>query len=197
VLQRFRESAGPVRAGEVVLEIGDTGRIEAEIEVLSADAVRIAPGTPVRLHRWGGEQPLEGRVQRVEPGGFTKVSALGVEEQRVRVIVDVPSPGPAADAAQPRIALGDGYRVEGEFAVWQGEDVLQVPASALFRDGDAWALYRLEAGRAQLVRVRIGHIGEQAAQVLGGIEAGAPVVLYPGEAISDGARIAAREAATE
>ena len=182
VLQRARESAGPVRTGELLLELGDTARLEAVVEVLSADAVRISPGSSVRLHRWGGEQPLAARVQRVEPGGFTKVSALGVEEQRVRVVVDI-------DTGQDTGRLGDGYRVEGEFALWRSDDALTVPTSALFRDGEDWGVFRVEDGRARRVPVRLGAIGSDAAEVLDGLAQGDRVVLYPPEALGDGTKL--------
>ena len=186
VLARQRESAGPVRAGEVLVELGDTGRLEAVVEVLSADAVRIAAGSAASLHRWGGEQPLAGRVQRVEPGGFTKVSALGVEEQRVRVIVDIAE-------GQDTARLGDGYRVEGEFVLWQSADARAGPGRARVRVGQDWAVFPIAGGRAERVRVQLGAIATEAAQVLSGLAAGDRVILYPAEAIGDGSRVTVRE----
>ena len=142
VLKIVRRSEGVVAAGETLIEIGDPNALEVEVDVLSSDAVRIAPGALVRFWRWGGEGDLLGRVRVVEPAGFTKISALGVEEQRVWVIADLTSP------PEQWQRLGDGYRVEASFVLWQGEDVLQVPAGALFRQGDEWAAFVFANGRA-------------------------------------------------
>ncbi|MBL8238706.1 MAG: HlyD family efflux transporter periplasmic adaptor subunit, partial [Bryobacterales bacterium] len=142
VIKVIRESEGVVSAGEALLEVGDARAIEILVEVLSADAVKIVPGMRVLLERWGGPKALEARVRVVEPGGFTKVSALGVEEQRVRVVADLVSPeGEWA-------ALGDGYRVEASFVLWEGANVLQIPANALFRAGEGWAVFVVEGGVA-------------------------------------------------
>ncbi|MBS1246907.1 MAG: Secretion protein HlyD, partial [Proteobacteria bacterium] len=144
VLSILRQSEGVVAPGQALVEVGDPAALEVEIEVLSADAVRIQPGMPVEFSRWGGPDPLQGRVRVVEPTGFTKISALGVEEQRVRIIADITTP------TDTWSRLGDGYRVEADFILWQGEDVLQVPASALFRHGDGWAVFRHDGTRARL-----------------------------------------------
>ena len=184
VLQRHVESAGLVPAGQPVLVIGDLDELEVVVEALTADAVRVSPGTPVELLRWGGVAPLQGRVHTIEPGGFTKVSALGVEEQRTLIVVAIDTP-----VAQ-RSSLGDGYRVEAGFLVWHSPDTLRVPTAALFRDGPAWAVYVIEGGRARLHRLEIGAIGEDAAQVLSGLTAGTRVVLYPGDAMREGLRVA-------
>lgn len=186
VIRRFIESETPVRTGQAVLEIGDPQALEVVVETLTADAVRIAPGSEVRLLRWGGPAPLRGRVQRIEPGGFTKVSALGVEEQRVLVVVTLEDP------PQRRPALADGFRVEAEFVVWGGDSVLTVPTAALFRDGLHWAVYAVESGRARLRHVRLGHVGENAAELREGLREGAQVVLYPGDRVRDGVRVAGR-----
>lgn len=184
VLQRFLESEGPVQAGQALLEIGDPADLEVEVEILSADAVRIAAGTPVQLLRWGGETVLPGRVRIIEPGAFTKVSALGVEEQRVRAIVAFePSP-------TDRARLGDGYRVEARFQVWHEDAVLQLPIAALFRDGQTWAVYAVENGRARLRPVSLGRFGENSAQLRSGLAEGDTVVLYPGDKVRDGRRVA-------
>lgn len=143
IIRRLVEGPAPVMVGTPVLEIGDPSDLELVVEVLSTQAVALRPDTPARVLRWGGEGELEARVRRVEPGGFTKISALGVEEQRVRVILD-----PAGDPGSWR-ALGDGYRVEVAFITWQADDVLRVPASALFRQEGAWFLYAVEDGRAR------------------------------------------------
>ncbi|MBS0312498.1 MAG: HlyD family efflux transporter periplasmic adaptor subunit, partial [Proteobacteria bacterium] len=186
VLRLQHESEGPVAAGQPLLELGNPESLEAEVEVLSTDAVKIASGSRVVLDRWGGNPPIEGRVRVVEPGGFTKISALGVEEQRVRVIVDFTSPREAW------ARLGDGYRVEARFVLWQGQDVLQLPTSALFRNGKGWAAFRLEGSRARLTPVEIGQRAGLATQVLSGLKAGDRVVAHPDETIRDGVRVKPR-----
>ncbi|MCB1035712.1 MAG: HlyD family efflux transporter periplasmic adaptor subunit, partial [Acidobacteria bacterium] len=150
VLRRLRESEAVVAAGEPLLEVGDPAQLEIVADFLSRDAVSIRPGQRVILDEWGGEKPLEGVVRRVEPAGFLKISALGVEEQRVNVIVDFKDP------RERWQTLGDGYRVLVEVVLWEGENVLQVPVSALFRQGDDWAAFVLEGGRAHQVKVEIG-----------------------------------------
>lgn len=186
VLKLVRESEGAVRAGEPLLEIGNPESLEVEVEVLSTHAVKIAPNSRVILDRWGGDRAVEGRVRVVEPTGFTKISALGVEEQRVRVIVDFTT---ARDAWQ---RLGDGYRVEARFVIWEGDNVLQLPASALFRQGEGWAAFTLEDGRARLKPVEVGQRAGLRAQVLSGLEKGERVITHPDDKISDGARVKLR-----
>lgn len=183
VLRRPLESATPVPLGEVLMEIGDPALLEIEAEVLSTDAVRLAPDMPARVLRWGGQGVLDARITRVEPGGFTKVSALGVEEQRTRVILDFDSP------RERWAALGDAYRVEVEFIVQQESGVLQLPGSALFRAGDGWAVYRLEDGRARRTPVQVGLRSATAAQVLQGLKEGDRVVVQPDDRIVDGTRL--------
>jgi HlyD family secretion protein len=183
VLAVHHESQGVVRAGEDLLTVGNPASLEVVVEVLSADAVRIRPGMPVRFHAWGGDTPLEGRVRRVEPSGFTEVSALGVEEQRVRVIADITSP------FDEWRRLGDAYRVEAEFILWSGEDVLQIPAIAVFRDGDGHAVYVIRDGVARRQAVEIGHRGGLAVEIRGGLAAGDAVVLQPGDAVEHGVRV--------
>lgn len=183
VLRRLVESAGPVPAGQALLEIGDPSAIEVVAEVLTADAVRIGPGTEVRFTRWGGEGALQGMVRVVEPGGFTKVSALGVEEQRVLVVCDL-SP---ADTLRAR--LGDGFRLEAQFLLWQSPSTLSVPTAALFHDQGQWAVYVLQDGRARLRRIELGPIGEDAAALRSGLAEGEQVVLYPGESVHEGDRV--------
>ena len=187
ILKVEHECEGPVRTGEPLLEVGDPGALEVEVDVLSADAVRIKPGMPVQFDRWGGEQPLEGVVRIVEPVGFTKISALGVEEQRVLVISDFVSP--AAQWAR----LGDGYRVEARFVLWQDPEVLQVPASSLFRYRDGWALFVIEDGRAQRRRVDVGQRNGLIAQILEGVEPGESVIIHPSDEVEDGRRIKQRK----
>lgn len=183
VLGVMRESEGDVARGQALLEIGDIRSLEVVADVLSADAVRIAPGTEVAFERWGGPEPLKGRVRLVEPVGETKVSALGVEEQRVWVVCDIVSP-PGQWAR-----LGDGYRVEAVFTVWKAEDVLQVPDSALFRHGDGWAVFVVRDGRAELAPVRAGHRNGLRAEILSGLEPGDRVAIHPGDQLSPGVRV--------
>ena len=187
VLRVYRESEGTVQAGEPLLDIGNAGNLEVRVEVLSSDAVRIRPGMRVLFKRWGRDEPLEGRVRRVEPAGFTKISSLGVEEQRVLVIADITSP--------PEIwrALGDGYRLEAHFVIWEGKDILQVPASALFRSEKGWAVFAEEEGRARLRPVAVGQKTGLTAELLSGLKENDRVVAYPDDAIHDGARIRQRK----
>lgn len=183
VLQLHHESEGVVTTGEALLEIGDPQALEVAVDVLSADAVRIRPGTPVEFHRWGGELPLDGVVRSIEPTGFTKVSALGVEEQRVWVIADLTTPRELWQQ------LGDGYRVEAHFILWQEQAVLQVPASALFRHTDGWAVFAVVAGRARLTVVRTGRNNGLATQILAGVKAGDSVIVHPDDRVRDGVRV--------
>ena len=184
VLAIHHESEGVVVTGEDLLEIGDPAALEVAVDVLSADAVRIRPGGAVEFRRWGGEQPLDGVVRVVEPTGFTKISALGVEEQRVWVIADIISPRELWQQ------LGDGYRVEAHFILWEGEDVLQLPASALFRHAGGWAAFAIRDGKARRVDVEIGHSNGLVTQVLSGIEAGEVVIAHPDDRVEDGVRVA-------
>ncbi len=188
VLKRLRESESVVPVGDPLLEIGDPARIEIVADLLSTDAVRVSPGQRVLIEQWGGSRTLEGRVRRVEPSGFMKVSALGVEEQRVNVLVDFDG---GADAAK---ALGDGYRVEVRVVIWQEDDVLTVPVGALFRRGDGWAAFVIENGVARLRSVRLGQRSDTQAQILEGLSLGQVVVLHPPDALADGMRVAVRGA---
>ncbi|UCE89194.1 MAG: HlyD family efflux transporter periplasmic adaptor subunit [Pseudomonadota bacterium] len=186
ILKVYRESEGVVNPGDPVVEIGDSTALEVEVDVLSADAVLIGPGTEVRFHRWGGDIPLDGSVNVVEPTGFTKISALGVEEQRVLVIADIISP------TELWTRLGDGYRVEASFVIWQDDDVLQVPNSALFRGNDGWAVFVDDGGHARARTVRINHRNGLMAEVLEGITEGETVVVHPSDAVRNGVRIRQR-----
>ncbi|MGB5586288.1 MAG: HlyD family efflux transporter periplasmic adaptor subunit [Gammaproteobacteria bacterium] len=183
VLDLIRESEGVVSPGQPLVEIGDPAALEIEVDVLSADAVRITSGTEVEFHRWGGDAPLEGVVRVVEPRGFTKISALGVEEQRVLVISDIVSPRETWER------LGDGYRVEAEFIIWQEPDVLKVPAGALFRMGDAWAVYIFDDGQARLRQIGVGRRSGLEVQVLTGLESGQTVIVHPSDDVADGVRV--------
>jgi HlyD family secretion protein len=186
VLRLLRESEGVVASGESLVELGDPTALEVEVDVLSSDAVRIAPGTRVVFHRWGGEGALDGVVRVVEPTGFTKISALGVEEQRVLVISDITSP------AEDWSRLGDGYRVEASFVLWHEDDVLQVPASALFRHKGSWATFVHEDGRAVLTPVTSGARNGLQVQILAGLEEGTEVVIHPGDDVAPGGAIKTR-----
>lgn len=185
VLKILHESEGAVAPGTALLELGNPRSLEVATDVLSEDAVRIHPGTPVVYERWGGAE-LRGVVTRVEPVAFTQVSALGVEEQRVRVLSDITSP-----PAQWR-SLGDGYRVDTRFVLWRGNDVLQVPASAVFRHGDGWAVFAVRDGRARLQRVELGQRNGLSDQILDGLGVGAKIVMHPDDTIHEGVRVRAR-----
>ncbi len=183
VLSRQRQSAGVVQAGEPILMVGDLASLEVEVDVLSPDAVRLRPGMRVELERWGGDSLLPGRVRRVEPAGFTRYSALGVEEQRVWVIVDF-------DAGREQWQLlGDAFRVEARFILWEADNILQVPASALFRDSDGWALYVIANGRAIRRAVTPGQRSGLMAEILDGLDEGEQVILHPGQDMADGSRV--------
>lgn len=186
VLRRMRQSEGAIHAGEGVLSIGRLESLEVEVDVLSADAVRLRPGMAVELERWGGEESLPGRVRQVEPAGFTRVSALGVEEQRVWVKVEL------VGEREQWAALGDAYRVEARFILWRGDEVLQAPASALFRDGSGWATYVIEDGEARLRQVEAGRRSGLSREILSGLQQGERVVLHPGGDIQDGSRVRQR-----
>ena len=190
VLRVARESASVIAAGAEIMSIGDPENLEVVVEMLSTEAVQVDPGDEVILEDWGrGEQVLRGRVRLVEPYGFLKVSALGVEEQRVNVIVDFT--GPSSEWS----TLGHGFRVEAAVITWQANDVLKVPVAALFRRGGDWAVFRIVDGEARLTTVAIGRDNGSVAQVLSGLEAGDRVVLYPGEQVADGVSVRLREAA--
>ncbi|MEM9594826.1 MAG: HlyD family efflux transporter periplasmic adaptor subunit [Acidobacteriota bacterium] len=187
VLRRLRESETVVPAGEALLEVADPARLEIVSDFLSTDAVRIEPGLEVLIEQWGGDRSLHGEVRRVEPSGFTKVSALGVEEQRVNVIIDFDDPRDAWSR------LGDGFRVEVRVVVWQEDEVLKIPTSALFRDTEgAWAVYRVEGGVASITSVEVGRRNGLEAQVLSGLGEGDRVVVHPSDDVVDGSPVAAR-----
>lgn len=186
VLRRLRESEAVVPAGETLLELGNLDTLEIVSDMLSTDAVRVEPGQPVIIDRWGGGAPMQGTVRRVEPGGFTKISALGVEEQRVNVIVDFDD---RKDAASK---LGDGYRVEVRVIVWQADDTLKVPISSLFRHEGSWAVFTVEEGRAVVTPIQIGERSDLEAQVLGGVADGERIIEYPGDTIDPGTMVEER-----
>jgi HlyD family secretion protein len=183
VLERFFQSARAVQPGEPIMVVGDPAALEVEVDVLSSDAVRLEPGMMVLLERWGFPAPLEARVRRIEPRGFTKFSALGVEEQRVLVIVDITSP------RQLWERLGDAYRVIARFILWEADDVIRVHTSALFRHGPGWAVFVAEEGRARLRQVETGRRGELMTEVLSGLQPGEAVIVHPDAELEDGRRI--------
>ncbi|MEQ6917607.1 efflux RND transporter periplasmic adaptor subunit [Halomonas aquatica] len=187
VLERFRCCEGTVEAGQPILEIGRLADMEVLVDLLSMDAVRLQSGMKVRITGWGGTA-LSGTVRRIEPAGFTRTSALGVDEQRVPVVIDF-----AEETDPAALGLGTGFRVEVEFLIWQGDDVLQIPTSALFRDDGRWAAYVVEDDRARLRQLEIGRQSGLASQVLSGIEEGARVVTHPGDALTDGAAVTSEE----
>ena len=185
VLRRLRESEAIVPAGEPLLEVADPAELEIVSDLLSTDAVKIRPGQKVLIEQWGEARALRGRVRRVEPSGFTKISALGVEEQRVNVVIDF------EDVHEAWEALGDAYRVEVRVVVWEG-DVLKTPTSSLFRRGQAWAVYTVRDGTATLRLVEVGQRNSLEAEVLTGLERGEQVIVHPSDAIDDGIAVVAR-----
>ena len=187
VLRRLRESETFVPAGDPLIEMGDEGQLEIVSDLLSTDAVRIKPGARAIVEQWGGEKTLAARVRRIEPSGFMKISALGVEEQRVNVVLDFVEASPAA-----RPSLGDGYRVEVRIVVWEAPSVLTVPTGALFRKGDQWAVYVVDDGRAHRTLLELGHQTGQYAEVVSGLAEGARVIVHPGDTLVDGARVRER-----
>jgi HlyD family secretion protein len=183
VLRVFEESARAISAGTPLLELGDPTDLEVVIEVLSRDAATITPGTRVLLDQWGGESPLDAVVRLVEPAGFLKISALGVEEQRVNVIADIVTP------LDQRRGLGDNFRVEARIIIWENPEVLKVPSGALFRRGSDWAAFVLENGRAQLRALSVGASSGMDAQILDGLREGDEVIVYPGDRVKEGLRV--------
>ncbi|GGD39769.1 efflux RND transporter periplasmic adaptor subunit [Sinisalibacter lacisalsi] len=187
VLSITNESARMVAAGAPLLSIGPQNDLEITVNLLSTDAVRIAPGARAYVERWGGERALEAQVRKIEPAAFTKVSALGIEEQRVKVLLDFVTP------AEERPALGHNFRVYLRIVEWRGEDVLRLPISALFRDGGDWAVFVVEDETARLTPVEIGRRNTEFAEVLGGIAEGARVITHPSDRVDDGVLVVNRE----
>jgi HlyD family secretion protein len=187
VLKIIQESEAAVQAGTPLMEIGNPLDLEVVADLLSSDAVQVKVGAPVRIDGWGGTS-IRGKVVRIDPAGFLKVSALGIEEQRVRVTIDFAGPPEAWSR------LGHDYRVIVHVVIWSADDALTVPISALFRKGDDWAVFAVENGRALTAIVKIGHRNNRVAEVLGGLTAGSLVVLHPSDRIADGVRVAQRDA---
>jgi HlyD family secretion protein len=186
VFRVLQESASVVAQGTPLLEVADPVDLEIVVDVLTSDAVRIRPGAPVRIEHWGGDAPLDGRVRLVEPSGYTKLSALGVEEQRTNVVVDLTSPSARWQE------LGDGFRVDAGIVVFRADDALKMPASALFRDAEGWAAFVVERGRARKRPVVSPRRSAREAQIEGGVAEGETVILYPTDVIGDGVAVTAR-----
>ncbi len=191
ILQVMQKSETVMAAGAAILEIGDVSNdLEIIAELLSSDAVQVKAGDRVVIDNWGGDHLLGGVVERIEPWGFTKYSALGVEEQRVNVIIGF------ADPLEARESLGHGYRVEAQIVVWEDDDALTAPSSALFRANGGWAVFEVRRGRARLTPVTVTRNNGVIAAIADGLEPGAQVVLYPGPSVEDGVRIVERKSAS-
>jgi HlyD family secretion protein len=186
ILRVHQKSAGVVQAGAPILEVGDPTSLEVVVDLLTTDAVHVQPGTPVRIEEWGGDGTLSGRVRRLEPSAFTRPSALGVDEQRVNVVVALVEP------RERLAALADGYHVEARLVLWEAPDVVRVPLGAVFRRGEGWAAFRLEHGVARLVPVTVGHRGETDVEITSGLVSGAEVAVHPGDRVRDGVRVEPR-----
>jgi len=187
ILRVLQQSESVVAPGVQILEIGDPGDLEVVVELLSSDAVQVKEGADARINAWGGGLSLRGRVRLVEPSGFLKISALGVEEQRVNVIIDF------LDARDKWSSLGHGYRVEADITIWEEQDIIQAPVSALFRERGAWAVFKIVNGRARLTTVEIGLNDGHTAHILSGLNPGDRIIVYPGQMVSDGVRVRRRE----
>jgi HlyD family secretion protein len=182
VLRIIRDSEGPVSVGTPLVEIGDPDDIEIMVDLLSEDAVNVAPGDIVRIRGWGGGT-LSGRVRLIEPYAFTKISALGIEEQRVNVLIDMDGSGRR---------LGHGFRVRTDIVVWSAPDIVRVPMTALFKSGSDWTVYRLQHGRARLTTVQLDHMNGHAAEIVLGLSPGDLVIEHPSRNIADGVRVKRR-----
>jgi HlyD family secretion protein len=183
ILRVLHESEAAVAAGAPIVEIGDPGLLEIVVEMISEDAVKVRPGMPAIITDWGGGEALTARVRQVEPSGFRKVSALGVEEQRVNVLLDFTGP------AEKWAPIADGFRVVAHVEIWRRDNVLRLPMAAMFRNGKGWAVFALRDGRAKLTPVRIGRSNDDYAELQGGLAAGERVILHPGDRISDGVKV--------
>lgn len=187
VFRVYRESEGAVNAGEPLMDLGNSRDLEVRVEVLSSDAVKIKKGTHVLFKRWGNDEPLLGIVRLIEPAGFTKISSLGVEEQRVLVLADITSP------PEKWNVLGDGFRMEAHFIIWEGENILQIPSSALFRSGKDWAVFVADSGKARKRIVEIGQRNGLTAQIISGLKESEKIIAYPDDSISEGTKIKQRK----
>jgi HlyD family secretion protein len=183
ILRVLHEDEAVVPAGESLLEVGDPNQLEILVALISEDAVKVHAGDPARITDWGGTGELAARVRRVEPSGFTKISALGVEEQRVNVLLDFTGP------MRTRAPVADGYRVIANIVIWQRPRVLRLPAASMFRQGSGWAVFVIRGGRARLVPVVVGAVSDDFAELLKGVRAGENVVLHPSDQIHDGTSV--------
>ena len=186
VLRVLQESTKVVQPGDQLIELGDPTDLEIWIDVLTTDAVQIEPEDDISLEHWGGKVPLHARVRRIEPAGFTKTSALGVEEKRAWVIADFTEP------REKWAALGDNYRIEARIVIWQSDDVLKIPAGALFRHNEGWAVFRVSEGKAALRPLKIGHNNGLEAEVLEGLAPGDTIIIHPSDLVADGLRVMGR-----
>lgn len=183
IVRLLRESAGSVDAGEEIMQVADVRNLEVTVDLLSTDAVIVPYRATAWITRWGGEKPLKGVVRLVEPGGYTKISSLGVEEQRVDVLIDFVSP------YEEWKSLGVGFQVDAEIVVYSTNDALLVPVSSLFRNGDKWAVFVVDNGRAKLTNIEISWRNPNYAVVEKGLKEGQKVIIYPGDRIYDGVRV--------
>lgn len=183
ILQIFHESEGVVPLGTDLMEFGDPANLEIVVDFLSTDAVRIQPGQRVIIEDWGDEHKLQGIVRRIEPFGFTKVSALGIEEQRVNVIIDI------TDSPEKWERLGHGYQLDARVVLWENDDVLKIPLTALFREGNTWSVFVERSGRAKVQNVEIGQQNGLEAQIKEGLSEGSQIILHPSNRIVDGVQI--------
>lgn len=183
VLRVEHKSGGPIERGDPIMEIADASSLEIVADVLTTDAVQIRPGDPVLIEDWGGDKPLEAHVRLIEPSAFKKISALGVEEQRVNVIIDITSP--YAEWWE----LGDNYRVDAHIITFKTEDALTIPTGALFRSDGSWAVYKVVNGKARLHVIKVARHNPDRAMIAGGLQAGEQVIVYPNDEIKDGSRV--------
>jgi HlyD family secretion protein len=183
VLRVHQKSAGVVQAGALLVEVGDPSALEVVVDLLTTDAVHVAPGTTASIVDWGGDAPLAARVRRIEPSAFTRPSALGVDEQRVDVVLVL------TDPRERWAALADGYHVEARLELWRSDDVLKVPQGAVFRQGDGFAVFRIDKGVARLTPVVIGHRGETEMEIVSGLSVGAELAVHPTDRVKDGVRV--------
>lgn len=188
ILRVLHENAAVVAAGTPIVEIGDPRDLEVVVDLISADAVKVRPGAEAAITDWGGERDLAARVRRIEPSGFTKTSALGIDEQRVNVRLD-----PLGDKAD-WAAIGDGFRVIARITVWSADKVTQLPVEAMFRRGDGWAVFAVRDGQAVLTPIAVGHANERAAEVVDGLAPGDVVIVHPSDRIADGTPVTAMTA---
>ncbi|HYL75727.1 MAG TPA: efflux RND transporter periplasmic adaptor subunit [Bryobacteraceae bacterium] len=183
ILRILEKSERVVPFGTPIVVLSNPGKLEIVVDLLSTDAVKVKPGAPVIIENWGGPVPLRAKVRTIEPYAFTKVSALGIEEQRANVI---------ADFVDPPDGLGDGYRVDARIVIWESPSVLKVPASALFRNGQAWNAFVIENGRARVLPVEVGRRNAFEVEIVKGLNQGMGVVLHPANDLNDGARVTVR-----